>query len=886
MKNKKFISKVLSIAICIHVLFTTNALASTPYTLLKSDLTMVNETITGCSYDFSNTNIAIPNSFRVIIKGMPFTLYVEAIMDAPKASSGVFEAKGITNVTLPPALEYIGSKAFYNNAISTVDLSNLANLQYVGANAFASNSLTYIVLPNVALTNFVGWKDGEGNLYNGGDTVRNLATSYTARIAYTLTDADVEVSSMGEITNCSYDFSNTDIVIPDVLDGKNITYIYPNVFQSKGITSLVLPTTLTSIGSAAFANNYLTEIDLSRCAGLVIIGNSAFSNNLLSEVNLSSNTSLQTIFASAFHTNKLAHIDLSACTSLTLISSLSFDGNLLKSFALPTNSTSGFKGWIGRNGAFFEAGSNTDILNTEYHAFFPYTLTDGDVVVNSSGFMESCSYDFSNKSIIIPDTLDGNAITFIMPGVFQQKAINSVILPTTLTSVGASSFANNNLTGIDLSRCPGIVSIGNSAFATNNMSSVILSSCDNLLMIWPSAFASNKLSIIDLSECTSLEAVMADVFLNNYFTKFKLPANSRSNFWGWKDGNGNLIQGGGVTVFDLNVQYTALFGSILNGSVSINGILKYGEELTANVTGSNYTGTLNYQWKRDGTNISGATSNTYVLEEADITTSISVEVTSSTEIGSITGTTTANVEKADQQAPSAPTLAGKTHNSITLNMVSGCEYAIVGKTWQTSTRFTGLLPVTRYDLVQRLAETSTHKASATSSSALSVETEAIPVVEYSVTFNITDGSSAVAGANIVINNTTITTDASGKAVVNHLVADDYSYTVSAQSFYDSTAVVTVEDADVSLHIALKMTNNTSIGTTAEAQVRVYPNPADNVLTINGLKPGVKIMLYDMVGIKIRQQLSDNHATAIDVSNLVSGIYYVKAGNSVTRVIIE
>ena len=87
----------------------------------------------------------------------------------------------------------------------------------------------------------------------------------------------------------------------------------------------------------------------------------------------------------------------------------------------------------------------------------------------------------------------------------------------------------------------------------------------------------------------------------------------------------------------------------LTGTASISGAAKYNETLTASLTSHNNTGTLSYQWKRAGANISGATTNTYTLVKEDIGKAISVDITSSVQ----TGTKTINagvIAKADQSA--------------------------------------------------------------------------------------------------------------------------------------------------------------------------------------------------------------------------------------------
>lgn len=74
---------------------------------------------------------------------------------------------------------------------------------------------------------------------------------------------------------------------------------------------------------------------------------------------------------------------------------------------------------------------------------------------------------------------------------------------------------------------------------------------------------------------------------------------------------------------------------------SIAGVLTQGQILTA-IEGT-WTGypAFTYQWKRDGANISGATSKTYTLVSGDATKSISVAVTGTNGAGNATATSAA-----------------------------------------------------------------------------------------------------------------------------------------------------------------------------------------------------------------------------------------------------
>ena len=77
------------------------------------------------------------------------------------------------------------------------------------------------------------------------------------------------------------------------------------------------------------------------------------------------------------------------------------------------------------------------------------------------------------------------------------------------------------------------------------------------------------------------------------------------------------------------------------------------------------------------------------------------------------------VELPQQSAPEAPTMASQTSSSITLNECSGggCEYRLGNGSWQTSTVFSGLAPMTSFSFTQRKAATESNGVSPPSSSA-------------------------------------------------------------------------------------------------------------------------------------------------------------------------
>ena len=89
------------------------------------------------------------------------------------------------------------------------------------------------------------------------------------------------------------------------------------------------------------------------------------------------------------------------------------------------------------------------------------------------------------------------------------------------------------------------------------------------------------------------------------------------------------------TMIDNNVYIIANYtGAPLSGTVTITGTRRFGDPLNINKD-LNGTGTFYYQWKRDGSNITGSTNYSYTPVEADIGCTISVEVHTNVQTGSV-----------------------------------------------------------------------------------------------------------------------------------------------------------------------------------------------------------------------------------------------------------
>jgi hypothetical protein len=329
---------------------------------------------------------------------------------------------------------------------------------------------------------------------------------------HSLTEEDLTIDKTGLITQCSYDFTKKKIAIPEEVNGKTIIGIKGNllggVFENKGITAVIFPSTMKIIGCRAFRNNMITSTNISLLSSLVTIEANAFLNNALL--------------------------------------------NLL----LPENSATNFNGWRDSNGNEYDSGELISNFSIAYEAILAHVITDEDVTMVGS-VMTSCSYGYSNTDIIIPEYLKGELVTTIWIDCFRSKNITSILLPPSLTLIQHSAFYGNNIQRLDLSICPNIQLISGAAFGWNDLKRIDFSNCSNLQKIRNSAFVSNNLDTIDLSPCASLELIEGWTFMNNNLTSFILPKNNNPHFIIWTDENDNRYQGGSI-VSDLETDYTAI----------------------------------------------------------------------------------------------------------------------------------------------------------------------------------------------------------------------------------------------------------------------------------------------------------------------------------------
>jgi len=373
-----------------------------------------------------------------------------------------FKYSAIDVLDLSPCseLQIINNEAFANSNIISLDLMPCTSLMTIGENAFNENDFSSFVLP--LIDGFVadGWCDLYNNTYNAGDSVSDFASFYCVNNAYTFTSDDLEVED-GMIVGCSYDFARNYIRIPQTIGRQTITGIANasvGIFQGKEIYILELPETIEYIGTRAFANNNLRNVDFSNVPNLSEIGKEAFYENNIDTVDFSPCPGLTYIGIMSFQKNNIKALNLDGCGALTIVDHDAFMENKIKNLDLSdcTALTNiGQQAFSDNKLTAVDFSGCTSLTRVGYSAFFFNNIT---------------SVDFSNCT----------NLEVIANGAFYSNFISSLDLSgcTNLTRIEMEAFHTNSLSSVDLSNCTALVIIGWFAFEWNNMSSFTLPTPD------------------------------------------------------------------------------------------------------------------------------------------------------------------------------------------------------------------------------------------------------------------------------------------------------------------------------------------------------------------------------------------------------------------------
>ena len=327
----------------------------------------------------------------------------------------------------------IGSNAF-SNCASLTSITIPAGVTVIGSGAFnACASLTGITIP-------------EGVTRIGERTFSNCASLTSITIPE-------GVSSIGEraFSNCA---NLTSITIPE-----GVTSVGKNTFSScASLTSVTIPDSVTVIGSGAFI----------ACASLTGI----------------------TVPARVTRIEENAFRECTNLTSVTFLGSAPTVGNLafdnlgdgVQAIVTPEERDS-----FGDAGSLWNGLLIVDCMDAL--CILTWSTDDGAVIITDC-------YEEASGDLLIPDTIEGNAVIGIGSNAFEDCAsLTSVTIPAGVTAIDASAFENcTSLTSVTIPA--GVTVIDTSAFE-NCTSLMSITIPDSVTRIESRAFA----------ECSSLASV-------------------------------------------------------------------------------------------------------------------------------------------------------------------------------------------------------------------------------------------------------------------------------------------------------------------------------------------------------------------------------------------
>lgn len=444
--------------------FSLEKLADGTYSIIDYNTVCGSDVGVPSSVDGNLVTVIGENAFRG--KGLTsVTLYY----GIKELKLGAFQNNNIKSLKLASTVKTVGEYAFYGNQIENLDLPE--GVVTIGGWSFAYNNISVISFPrtltSIGSYAFYGNKLNEIELKSnpslGGAAFSNNSMADESALIYKY-DATRGITDYSTIVG--YAGQSKNVVIPASVNGIAPTTIASSAFASCGLTSVVIPNSVTSIGYAAFYSNSLKSITLP--PNLRTIGQESFRGNYLTSINIPNTVTSIGIAAFAsncfptgsdifYKRNSDGSTDYSTivstgggrCGNSTL--NIPAKKNNVTLTSIPSNSIMcSYYTTINLPNL-----SDTPNLTIGNNAFYQNNLS------KSNGFfykVTNGSVDYSTLSsyggvrggeLVIPEESHGVKLKTINAS-FSWSSFSKITIPSTVTSISGSNFPKSNANNTQL----------------------------------------------------------------------------------------------------------------------------------------------------------------------------------------------------------------------------------------------------------------------------------------------------------------------------------------------------------------------------------------------------------------------------------------------------
>ncbi len=355
-----------------------------------------------------------------------------------------FQNSTVERVSIGGAVETYGQKLFQNADLGIVSFAESTAPVTGLKNMFEGATIDRITIPASLC------------IYIGGDSSSSALLFKNATVGEVTFAGPIDGSKLTSSTNALFNGATIGTV-----NLVGWTSIPAYTFYGATLESIVIPASVTEIGTHAFEGSTLKSVTFSNGSVLTTVGNNAFAK-CESLVAIELPDSVTTLGTYLFQ-DCIALESVKLPTGLTELGSYTFDGcTSLKELALPTGLTT-----IG-SGAFRECSSLSSVVLpeglTKISSFlFKDCVKLSEIAIPSSvtaidgNAFSGCA---SLTEMIIPD-----GVTALSAGLFNGcTLLEKVVLPDSITSISASVFSGcTSLKTLVITQ--NVVSISGSAFA-------------------------------------------------------------------------------------------------------------------------------------------------------------------------------------------------------------------------------------------------------------------------------------------------------------------------------------------------------------------------------------------------------------------------------------